>query len=119
MPAHRRRTEAGDAAFLSALARGDCVRVAPSATGCSRQALYRRRIGDHKFAQLWREAVAKARQLQRTALGRKRPGVTRPVFAVRGKRMSDGLVLARLKALRPMRYREVLAKPPGVASPPR
>ncbi len=105
MPAHRRQTEAGDTAFLAALARGESVRIAAVAAGCSRQALYRRRIVDHAFARSWREAEASGRRSRREASPRKRPGVTRPVFAVRGKRISDGLVLARLKALRPASYR--------------
>lgn len=110
MPAHRRRTEAGDAAFLAALARGDSVRVAAVAARCSRQALYRRRIGDHVFARRWREAEALALQVLRHALPRTRPGFTRPVFAGRGERMSDGMVLARLKAILPERYCEPAAR---------
>jgi hypothetical protein len=83
------------------------MRVAAAAAGCSRQALYRQRIADHAFARSWREAEASALQARRDALPRKRPGVKRPVFAVRGKHLSDGLVLARLKALRPESYRQV------------
>lgn len=105
LPAHRRRTEAGDAAFLAALARGESVRVAAAATGCSRQALYQRRIGDHAFAQRWREAEDAALTSRRNAVPCKRPGTTRPVFEVRNKRMSDSLILARLKALVPTSYR--------------
>lgn len=105
MPAHRRQTEAGDAAFLAGLARGECVLVAALATGCSRQALYQRRIRDRMFAQRWHEAEAAAEQSRSNALCRKRPGFTRPVFAKRGKPMSDGQVLARLKAVLPARYR--------------
>ena len=106
MPAHRRLTEVGEAAFLAALARGESVRVAAVAAGCSCQALYRRRIVDQVFARCWREAEALALQSLCDAMPRKRPGFTRPVFAGRGKRMSDGMVLARLKAILPERYCE-------------
>jgi hypothetical protein len=106
MPAHRRQTEMGDAAFFAALARGESVRMAASATGYSRQALYQRRIGDDVFAQRWREAMANGQQRCRDDVPRKWQGFTRPVFAVRGKRMSDGQMLARLKAVIPGRYRE-------------
>jgi len=80
------------------------VSVACRLTGCSRQALYRRRITDHAFDGRWREAEAAAREATARARAGKRPGYSLPVFAPRGrggKMLSDGLLLARLKALRP------------------
>jgi hypothetical protein len=91
--------------FFAAVARGVPVSVACSVAGCSRQALYRRRITDHTFDRKWRDAEAAARD-EKERIGGKRPGYTLPVFAPRGrgrkKAMSDGLLLARLKAVRPL-----------------
>jgi hypothetical protein len=92
--------------FFAALARGVPVSVACRVAGCSRQALYRRRITDHAFDRKWREAEAAAQEERERTRARKRPGYTLAVFAPRGrgrrKAMSDGLLLARLKAVRPL-----------------
>jgi hypothetical protein len=92
--------------FFAALARGVPVSVACRVAGCSRQALYRRRITDHMFDRKWRAAEAAVREEKERTHSRKRPGYTLAVFAPRGrgrkKTLSDGLLLARLKAVRPL-----------------
>jgi len=102
---------------LAAIARGEPVRIACRAAGCSRQALYRRRITDLAFDRNWRDAESAARTQKEKSRPRKRIGATLPVFAPRGPRghkrvLSDGLLLARLKAVRPL-YRDRL---PGGAT---
>ncbi|MBP6012547.1 MAG: hypothetical protein KBA31_09995 [Alphaproteobacteria bacterium] len=109
MPAPRKRMADSDDAFFAALERGDTVKAAATVTGCSRQALYQRRITDRAFDQRW-HAVESAR-LKRRRLQTKRRKAPVPVFEPRGrgkarKPLSDGLLLARLKALRPGAYRE-------------
>jgi hypothetical protein len=105
IPAHRKGSSQADLDFFAALGRGVPVSVACKVAGCSRQALYRRRVTDHTFDRKWREAEAAAREEKERARTRKRPGYTLAVFAPRGrgrrKAMSDGLLLARLKAVRP------------------
>lgn len=117
MPAHRKRTQETDDAFFAALARGDTICNAARLTGCSRQALYRRRIKDRAFDRRWREAEAAARAKTRKAK-RKRPGYTLPFTAPRGVRghkkiVSNGQLMARLKAVRPQ-YREERSAPQPV-----
>lgn len=107
MPAPRKRSAETDDAFFAALARGEPVGIACRAAGCSRQALYRRRIKDLVFDRRWREAEATAAENTRNARPRKRMGYTLPLFAPRrGKKpLSHGMLLARLKVIRPT-YRE-------------
>jgi hypothetical protein len=92
----------GDDAFFAALARGETVVAAARLTGCSRQALYRRRIRDRAFDRRWRaledERQRKCRRLSRRCIT--------PVFETPARRpFSNGRLLARLKALRPDVYR--------------
>ena len=108
MPAPRKRMTDSDDAFFAALERGYTVKAAATLTGCSRQALYRRRITDRAFDQRW-HAVESAR-LRRRRLRIRRHKAPVPVFEPRGrgkgrKALSDGLLLARLKVLRPGAYR--------------
>jgi hypothetical protein len=45
----RKQTDTGDEAFFAALLRGETVVAAAPLAGCSRQALYGRRITDRAF----------------------------------------------------------------------
>lgn len=102
MPAHRKCSPETDDAFFDALARGVPVSVACRATDCSRQALYRRRVKDLAFDGRWRDAETIAADARLKARPRKRVGFATAVFAPRrGKSLSDGMLLGRLKALRP------------------
>lgn len=110
MPAHRKLSGEAIAAFFTALERGEPVSHACRAAGCSRQALYRRRIKDLAFDQRWREVETALRAKKAKERPRSRKGYTLPIFVPRGrtryrKTLSDGLLLARLKALRPV-YRD-------------
>jgi hypothetical protein len=110
MPAHRKRSGEADSAFFAALERGEPVSHACRVTGCSRQALYRRRINDLVFDRRRQEAEAVARAKKAEDRPRRRTGVTLPIFAARrcgGNKnaLSDGMLLARLKAARPA-YRD-------------
>lgn len=101
MPAPRKQTDSGDGAFFAALEQGATVVDAARLAGCSRQALYLRRIGDHDFNKRWLEIEAARRRPRGTSSRRLR----RPVFDPQGGGdYTDGMLLARLKAVRPERY---------------
>jgi hypothetical protein len=101
----RKQTAAGDDAFFAALAGGATVVAAAKLTGCSRQALYRRRIRDRAFDARWR-AVERACAAQRRP-GRLSRAMRRPVFETpKRSPFGSGCLLARLKAVRPERYRD-------------
>lgn len=97
----RKQSAIGDDVFFAALAAGATVVEAAKLTGCSRQALYRRRIRDRAFDSRWSVAERQRNRLRRP---RKR-GFAKPVFATK-RPFSNGRLLARLKALRPDVYRE-------------
>jgi hypothetical protein len=101
MPRLRKQSDTSDDAFFAALAAGKTVVEAAKLTGCSRQALYRRRIGDRAFDRRWR-SIEDARKRPSRRLPR---GCRRPVFDQPGG-YSNGMLLGRLKTLRPERYRE-------------
>ncbi len=110
MPARRRLSAEAVSAFFDALEHGEPVSRACRAAGCSRQALYRRRIKDLAFDQRWRDLETALRAKQAKEQPRSRKGFTLPIFSPRGrtrhkKTLSDGMLLARLKALRPA-YRD-------------
>ena len=110
MPARRRLSAEAVSAFFAALQHGEPVSRACRAAGCSRQALYRRRVKDLAFDQRWREAETALRAKRTKEQPRSRNGFTLPIFSPRGrtghkKALSDGMLLARLKALRPA-YRD-------------
>lgn len=98
----RKQSAIGDDAFFAALAAGATVVEAAKLTGCSRQALYRRRIRDRAFDNRWR-AIEREQERKRKARLRKRR-LSKPVFES-GSPFSNGRLLARLKALRPQVYR--------------
>jgi hypothetical protein len=112
MPAHTTRTEAGDALFFKALENGHSVRMACAASGYTRQVVYRWRQRDRCFDENWHQAVMMGADLLEDEADRRgRDGYDEPVFSRGGltgtkRKYSDGLLLARLKAVRPELYRE-------------
>lgn len=97
----RKQTDTGDEAFFAALLRGETVVAAAPLAGCSRQALYRRRITDRAFDSRWcaiedaRKRKGRPRRLSRS--------LSRPIFDQPG--YTNGMLLGRLKLLRPHAYR--------------
>lgn len=112
MPGKPTRTPECDAKFFAALENGHPVRGACEAAGYARRCVYRWRKEDQDFAAGWREALSIAGDLlEEEADRRGRDGYDEPVYfrgEERGakRRYSDGLLLARLKAIRPDDYRE-------------
>lgn len=111
MPLSPKRTEGNDAKFFTALENGQSVRAACAASGYTRQVVYRWRK-DTEFDARWRQAQTMGGDLlEEEADRRGRDGYAQPVY-FRGTetgakpRYSDGLLLARLKAVRPEAYRD-------------
>jgi hypothetical protein len=112
MSSKPKRTPAGDARFLIALENGHAVGAACKAAGYARSRVYAWRREDAAFAAAWDAASGIASDLlEEEADRRGRDGYDEPVF-YRGeesgarRKYSDGLLLARLKALKPEHYRE-------------
>jgi hypothetical protein len=106
------RSAAADDHFIKALENGHPVRVACAMARYARRCVYRWRALDAAFAARWTVALQMASDLlEEEADRRGRDGFDVPVFH-RGRtcgakrRYSDGLLLARLKAVRPEAYRE-------------
>ncbi len=97
----RKQSDTSDDAFFTALAAGSTVVEAAKLTGCSRQALYRRRITDRAFDRRWRTIEDARKPLSARLPWRCR----RPIFDRPGG-FSNGMLLGRLKTLRPARYRD-------------
>lgn len=98
--------------FLSALAETGSVRLAAEASGRMRTYWLKQRQEDGKFAKLWDQALdAYIDVLEAEADRRALCGDEEPIFyggkqvGVRSK-PSDSLLMFRLKALRPTRYKE-------------
>jgi hypothetical protein len=107
-----KRTVVRDEMFFMALQRGVTVDVACHEAGYQRSAVYRWRKDDAVFAALWREAQDVAIDLlEEEADRRGRSGydetttVNGEVRTVKHK-YSDQLLLQRLRAMRPERYRD-------------
>jgi len=122
MTAKPRRTPAGDARFFVALENGHPVAAACKAAGYARGRVYVWRREDPAFAAAWDLASKVASDLlEEEADRRGRDGYEEAVF-FRGeesgtkRKYSDGLLLARLKALKPQSYRENAA---SEAAPPK
>lgn len=117
MPAKSKRTPEGDAAFFAALENGHPIRTACKASGYSRTCVYEWRKNDTSFKELWGDAMTVAGDLlEEEADRRGRDGYDEPVFfqgeqCGAKRKYSDGLLLARLKAVRPEHYRERIAMP--------
>lgn len=112
MPAPSTRTPDADDRFFTALENGHPVNAACAMAGYARRCVYRWRSADPMFAARWKDANAVACDLLADEADRRgRDGFDEPVF-YKGeqcgtkRRYSDGLLLARLKALRPEQYRE-------------
>ncbi len=128
MPAHSTRDPGADERFFTALENGHPVNAACAMAGYARRCVYRWRSSDHMFAARWRDANAVACDLLADEADRRgRDGYEEPVF-YRGeqcgtkRRYSDGLLLARLRALRPEQYREtptLISFGQPTATPPR
>lgn len=113
------RTPEGDARFFVALENGHSVNAACKAAGYARSRVYVWRREDAAFATAWDAAsVIASDLLEEEADRRGRDGYEEPVF-YRGeesgsrRKYSDGLLLARLKALKPDTYREGGGAPGG------
>lgn len=112
MPALSTRDPDADDTFFTAIENGHPVNAACAMAGYARRCVYRWRSADPIFAARWRDANAVAVDLLADEADRRgRDGFDEPVF-YKGeqcgakRRYSDGLLLARLKALRPEQYRE-------------
>jgi len=98
--------------FLNNLAETGSVRLAAEASGRSRDVWFRQKEGDQKFAREWDQALeAYVEILEAEANRRALNGEEEPIF-YGGKQVgsksktSDSLLMFRLKALRPNRYKE-------------
>ena len=106
------RSEARDIRFLKALAAGSPVEKACKAACYGRSTVYEWREQDAEFAKAWDEAVDAFVELMEAEADRRgMVGVDEPVFhdgkeVGTKKRYSDTLLIFRLKALRPEKYRE-------------
>ena len=107
-----KRTPKKDDAFFAALAAGLTVSAACGAAGYKRRRVYQWRADDEEFADRFREADEEAvDRMEAEADRRAVDGVDKPVF-YRGqlcgsvREFSDTLLMFRLKAKRPDRYRE-------------
>jgi hypothetical protein len=109
------RKRDSQAEFLIALAESGVVAAALTASGGSRTTVYRWRADDPEFAARWDEALDIAVEVCEGELHRRSVvGVVEPVFyqgAECGsiRRYSDNLLMFRLKALRPEKYRDAVA----------
>ena len=111
-PAPAVRSAERDERFFVALENGHPVADACLAAGYTRQVVYRRRQKDSAFDDRWRTAQAVAADLlEEEADRRGRDGYMDVVYSMghptsERRRYSDGLLLARLKALKPEFYCE-------------
>lgn len=117
MPSNKTRTTARDTRFFTALENGYAVRAASAMAGYARRSVYRWRLQDTAFAARWTDALQMAGDLlEEEADRRGRDGYDVPVF-YEGERCgtkrkyADGLLLARLKAIRPEQYRQRMIAP--------
>lgn len=115
-----KRTPEGDTLFFTALENGHPISAACNAADYSVASVYRWRKEEPEFLSRWREAILIGGDLlEEEADRRGRDGVDQPVY-YRGeevgqkKRYSDGLLLSRLKAIRPELYRDRPISPPAV-----
>ena len=106
------RTTSKDDKFFKALAEGAAVGVACAEAGYGRRTAYEYRDKFEEFADRWDEAVETAvERLEAEADRRAVEGILKPVFhkgEVCGhiRQFSDNLLMFRLKALRPQKYRD-------------
>jgi len=105
-------TPARDDQFFNAIMEGYTVKKAAEMAGYGHSAVYHRKRKDEAFNERWLDTVAiTVERLENEADRRALQGVDEPVF-FRGeqcgviRRYSDTLLIFRLKALAPERYRE-------------
>jgi hypothetical protein len=118
MAARQKRSADSDKLFFTALENAHPVSAACRAAGYAPASVYRWRKEDAEFAERWNNAMVMAGDLlEEEADRRGRDGYDQPVY-FRGKkvgvkrRYSDGLLHARLKAVRPHQYRDRAPLPP-------
>lgn len=115
MPSDKTRTTDRDTKFFTAIENGHPVRTASAMAGYARRSVYRWRLQDTAFAALWTDALQMAGDLlEEEADRRGRDGYDVPVFyegetCGTKRKYADGLLLARLKAIRPEQYRQRMA----------
>jgi hypothetical protein len=106
------RTEKLDDKFFGAVEAGQTISAAAETAGYSRRAVYDWRKSDETFGARWDEAVAIAvERLEAEADRRAVEGTLEPVYykgaeCGQVRRYSDTLLIFRLKALDPRKYRE-------------
>ena len=106
------RSASLDDRFFEAIGGGLTITAAATVPGYSRRAVYDRRAADEAFRERWDEAVAIAiERLEAEADRRAAEGTLEPVFYQGGecgqiRKYSDTLLIFRLKALKPEKYRE-------------
>jgi hypothetical protein len=98
--------------FLVSLAETGIVQTACLASGVDRRTAYRHKASDDEFGKSWDEAIEVSIEvLELEADRRARIGVAEPIY-YQGvqvgtvQKYSDGLLMFRLKALKPEKYRE-------------
>lgn len=106
------RTSEKDELFFQALATGKTVSDACRKAGYARRSVYEWKADDEEFATRWREAEERALELmEKEADRRALKGVLKPIFQG-GEKVgqvrvySDTLLIFRLKAIAPEKYRE-------------
>jgi len=107
-----KRTIKKDDVFFEALSQGQPVRVALDASGYKRRTVYGWRSADEAFRDRWEDVIHAAIETMEAEADRRGvEGVLKPVF-YQGKECgqireySDTLLIFRLKALHPEKYRE-------------
>jgi hypothetical protein len=117
MSNHSNRTPKRDERFLRALTEGQTVSVAAKLAGYVRRTVYDWKRDDPEFTSRWQDAVDEAvDRLEAEADRRGVEGTLRPVFwkgveVGHVREFSDTLLIFRLKALRPDKYRERVVEP--------
>ena len=112
MPARSTRAHDADDRFFQALENGHPISTACAMAPYARRCVYRWRQTDEAFDRRWQAALAMAADLLADEADRRgRDGYDEPVYhegepCGTKRRYSDGLLLARLKALKPEQYRE-------------
>ena len=112
MANNSKRTPRRDKRFFDNLAAGLGVTEAATRAGYKRRTVYDYRDADPDFAEQWQEAVqAHIEAMELEADRRALEGVEEPVFykgaeCGRVRKFSDNLLMFRLKALAPNKYRE-------------
>lgn len=112
MANRKKRTRKKDELLFQALAEGKMLREALAITGYGRSAVYRWRAEDEEFDARWKAAIDEAVELMEAEADRRAiEGVDEPVF-YKGyecgyvRKFSDTLLIFRLKALAPEKYKE-------------